>query len=220
MHHWAHKRIKDCDTWWEPETVWHREWKNRFPESYREIFFHDANTNEYHRADIHTPTGVTIEFQNSPLSVAEFNQRNNFYKKLIWVVNGLKFKGEFSFDRQIPCPNDPLLNDFEIAGMAYIKKEDILDLRDSKDCLFQVYGPNHPELKGLRLSDKHYAVSWKNKHKVWFDPRAVVFLDFGHEFLYWLRNREQILEPFWYIQVVKKEDFINKYLEGSEIENN
>ena len=37
MHHWAHAGRRNCDPWWENETPWHREWKSRFPESFREI---------------------------------------------------------------------------------------------------------------------------------------------------------------------------------------
>ena len=28
IHHWAHQNIKECDPWWENETLWHRNWKN------------------------------------------------------------------------------------------------------------------------------------------------------------------------------------------------
>ena len=32
INHWAHKRTKNCDLWWENETEWHRSWKDQFPE--------------------------------------------------------------------------------------------------------------------------------------------------------------------------------------------
>jgi hypothetical protein len=211
VHHWAHKKSEDCDSWSEPETEWHREWKNKFPETYREVIFHDPKTNECHRADIHTNSGVTIEFQNSPISTQELKSREDFYSKLIWVVNGQKFKGTFTFDRNIPNPTDPLLANFEMQGMVYFKKEDILDSEEDFFPLYQVYGSNDPGLKDLKLSDIHFAFTWKSKHKVWFDSNASVFLDFGHDFLYWLRKRDQLIGPFWYVQVVKKEYFISKY---------
>lgn len=34
--HWAHHARPHCDPWWEPESEWHRAWKARFPESWRE----------------------------------------------------------------------------------------------------------------------------------------------------------------------------------------
>jgi competence CoiA-like predicted nuclease len=29
--HWSHKSKKNCDSWWENETKWHRQWKSYFP---------------------------------------------------------------------------------------------------------------------------------------------------------------------------------------------
>src|ERR1700752_4564512 len=29
--HWAHRGMRDCDTWAEKETDWHRAWKDNFP---------------------------------------------------------------------------------------------------------------------------------------------------------------------------------------------
>ncbi len=211
VHHWAHKRKDDCDTWSEPETQWHREWKNKFPESYREVVFRDDNTLEFHRADVHTSGGVTIEFQNSPLSVEEFNQRNTFYKKLIWVVNGIKFKDNFTLDHEIPHPDDPLMNDFEILGKAYFKKDEIVELGVPAPRLLRVYGLHDPELNGLALSNNHYAFTWKNKHKTWFESPAVIFLDFGDDFLYRLMKKEQSVGLLWYLKIVNKSDFIQKY---------
>jgi competence CoiA-like predicted nuclease len=49
--HWAHQGIRTCDPWWEPETEWHRTWKNCFPEDWQEIS-HTSITGEIHRADV------------------------------------------------------------------------------------------------------------------------------------------------------------------------
>ena len=46
--HWAHWKSKDCDPWWEPETEWHRSWKNQFPVAWQEIG-HTAQSGERHR---------------------------------------------------------------------------------------------------------------------------------------------------------------------------
>lgn len=85
--HWAHKGKKHCDPWWENETEWHREWKNLFPEEWREVPCRDV-TGEKHVADIKRPDGFYIEFQNSVISKEEVESRNLFYKNLVWVVNG------------------------------------------------------------------------------------------------------------------------------------
>lgn len=82
--HWAHINA-DCDPWSEPETEWHKQWKNHFPPEWQEVVL------DLHRADVKTPKGV-IEFQNSPINPAEIKERESFYGKMIWIVNALNFK--------------------------------------------------------------------------------------------------------------------------------
>lgn len=77
--HWAHK-VKDCDTWSEPESEWHRRWKAKFPSRWQEC------TIGPHRADVVSPIGV-IEFQRSFLSMDEVKERESFYAGLVWVVD-------------------------------------------------------------------------------------------------------------------------------------
>jgi hypothetical protein len=84
--HWAHLKSKACDPWWEPETEWHRSWKNRFPVAWQEIG-HTAQSGERHRADVKTERGVVLEFQYSALSEAERVSREEFYPRLVWVVH-------------------------------------------------------------------------------------------------------------------------------------
>lgn len=86
--HWAHKAITDCDSWHEPETWWHRNWKNCFPIEWQEVFHTDSSTSEKHIADIKTPFGRVIEFQHSPIKPEERVARENFYKKMFWIVDG------------------------------------------------------------------------------------------------------------------------------------
>ncbi|WP_208116649.1 MULTISPECIES: hypothetical protein [unclassified Rhizobium] len=96
VHHWAHKGRRNCDPWWENETEWHRQWKNHFPEECREIS-HIAEDGEIHRSDIKTPHGVYIEVQHSAMTDAERKSREEFYKNLIWVIDGQPFKKNFAF---------------------------------------------------------------------------------------------------------------------------
>jgi competence CoiA-like predicted nuclease len=112
IHHWAHERGIDCDPWWEPMTQWHRDWQNNFEPAWREKIFRDDQSGEYHRADIYTSKGLTIEFQHSSLSSIEFESRNTFYKNLIWVVNGQPFKEQFTFTDATPNPQSLFLADF------------------------------------------------------------------------------------------------------------
>jgi hypothetical protein len=89
--HWAHRGVRHCDHWWEPETEWHRSWKNRFPTEWQEIV-HRAENGEKHIADVKTPQGEVIEFQHSYLKPAERRSREAFYNPMFWVVNGLRRK--------------------------------------------------------------------------------------------------------------------------------
>lgn len=85
--HWAHRGIRSCDHWWEPETEWHRAWKNHFPKEWQEIV-HWSTGGEKHIADVKTAHGVTLEFQHSFLSPEERVSREAFYPKMAWVVDG------------------------------------------------------------------------------------------------------------------------------------
>lgn len=87
--HWAHQRTCNCDSWWKPETPWHRDWKNVFPESWQEIS-HTSENGEKHIADVKTENGVVLEFQHSCLHPDERDARESFYPKMVWVVNGLR----------------------------------------------------------------------------------------------------------------------------------
>ena len=91
VNHWAHKGNRNCDTWWENETEWHRSWKGNFPIEWQEVVQFDE-TGEKHIADVKTESGWVLEFQYSYLNPEERRARNAFYPKLIWVVGGLRRK--------------------------------------------------------------------------------------------------------------------------------
>lgn len=78
--HWSHKNIDDCDTWNSGETLWHINWKNNFPKNNQEVIVGK------HRADVKLNNGLVIEFQASPISNIEIEERENFYKNMIWVI--------------------------------------------------------------------------------------------------------------------------------------
>ena len=88
MWHWAHMPNYRCDPWLEAETQWHREWKELFPEDWREVVQCDDRTGEKHIADVKTPHGTVIEFQHSPMEYEELNSRESFYQDMFWVVDG------------------------------------------------------------------------------------------------------------------------------------
>lgn len=91
VHHWAHKSKQECDSWWERESPWHREWKDNFPLEWQEIVQRDER-DEKHIADVKTTDDWVIEFQHSRIDPSERQSREIFYQRLIWVVDGLRLR--------------------------------------------------------------------------------------------------------------------------------
>lgn len=90
--HWRHRTKKTCDRWWEPETEWHRAWKEKFPRNWQEVFLPDHQTGEKHMADVRTAHGMVIEFQHSHIDPSERIARERFYQNMVWVVDGTRLK--------------------------------------------------------------------------------------------------------------------------------
>jgi competence protein CoiA len=95
INHWAHKGARNCDVWWENETEWHCSWKGQFPIEWQEVVHFDES-GEKHIADVKTREEWVIEFQHSYIRPAERRSRNAFYKKISWVVDGLRRKRDMS----------------------------------------------------------------------------------------------------------------------------
>lgn len=92
--HWAHFKGKSCDSWYEPETHWHKNWKLTFGKEISEIKIIKENC--WHVADILTKENVVIELQNSPIQKNIIRKREDFYgDRMIWLINGIKFKDNF-----------------------------------------------------------------------------------------------------------------------------
>jgi hypothetical protein len=89
IEHWSHHKARNCDPWWENETEWHRSWKSHFPKEWQE-FVHRAENNEKHIADVKTDQGYIVEFQHSHIKPEERQAREDFYKKMIWIVDGTR----------------------------------------------------------------------------------------------------------------------------------
>lgn len=84
--HWSHTPNYTCDSWYEPETQWHLDWKTQFQQKYTEVVI--VKQSEKHIADYYNSRrNITIEFQNSPLSFADKIKRESFYSNLKWVIH-------------------------------------------------------------------------------------------------------------------------------------
>ena len=89
--HWWHKNGRKCDSWYEPKGPWHKFWQDKFPEDCREIPRRDGDIK--HIADIFLPnSGYVIECQYSSMSPEKAREREEFYGKMFWIVNGTRLK--------------------------------------------------------------------------------------------------------------------------------
>lgn len=151
--HWSHKSLVDCDSWVEPESKWHLNWKDEFSKECQEItikkcisdycnnkkYNHNHNGKNHgdcidcefilHRADIKTKEGLVLEIQNSPISPDDICDREEFYGNMIWLLNG------------------------ETIGKN-------LELRDKKTYL---------------------TFSWKNPPKSWFYSERDIYIDMEYQ---------------------------------------
>jgi hypothetical protein len=87
--HWQHYKVVDCDSWKEPETAWHLNWKKRWAANEREVII--EKDGKKHIADVRNKNGIVIEFQNSPISMSTIAARETFYGKMFWVINAKNF---------------------------------------------------------------------------------------------------------------------------------
>lgn len=85
--HWKHKSKRDCDSWSEPEGPWHQSWKAFFPKEWEEVVITGENGKQ-HRADLYTDEGWVIELQHSRIKPEDRAAREEFYGKMIWIVDG------------------------------------------------------------------------------------------------------------------------------------
>lgn len=93
IHHWAHKSKTSCGGG--KTTEWHLSWQDCFPDDWQEVCLPDKETGEKHWADVCTEHGLVIEFQRSSIKSEERISRENFYKNMVWVVDGTRLKKDY-----------------------------------------------------------------------------------------------------------------------------
>lgn len=184
--HWAHSGRRHCDPWWENETAWHREWKDRFPREWQEIVHHDPGTGEKHVADVKTGRGLVIELQNSSMSPMELRSRESFYGWMIWIVNAAPFEGNFAILNPLPDPTAVFSQDLRFGqpsrrgvGEYWRKSEN-----PHGGPLYWMHSIRDIEAEIQAWYVGHHAVVWRRPRTVWFGATRPVFLDFGGEVLW------------------------------------
>ncbi len=148
IHHWQHHQDRECDPWKEHETEWHRLWKAKFPEKCQEVTI--ENNGEVHRADVRTPDGLIIEFQNSSISTTTITVREEFYEDMIWIVNAKAFKENFHLSSVVKTRLRELEEEAKYEATTYI-------------------GDYQGDLKAMddEIKEKHQATNSKALQRSW-----------------------------------------------------
>ncbi|MEP7377888.1 MAG: competence protein CoiA family protein [Chitinophagaceae bacterium] len=164
--HWAHKRIDSCDAWYKSETEWHRNWKQIFGVTNCEVIL--TINGQKHIADIQTIHGKIIELQNSPINLETLVSREDFYApNLIWIINGINFAHNFIIKPLQATEYDTYTPEFD----RFAKIHGFTPTYKSKD------GENKARF------------AWTRPKQVWTYAKAQVFIDFGDEFLFFVKER-------------------------------
>lgn len=215
IHHWSHFRQRDCDPWWENETVWHRNWKSLFPEECREIS-HIAPDGETHRCDIKTSSGIYIEVQHSAISDQERLSRESFYKNLIWIVDGTKFERNFDIYHPLPSPVSSLAQDLvwskaqrgllgAIDGMFFRISENPT-LTKCANPYGRVHGIDEIQQEMRQAYIGHRQYDWIRPRKTWLSATCPVYIDFRNKYLFRLEMYENYLPC---VRLIEKSKFLS-----------
>ncbi len=182
--HWAHLKDESCDSWYEPETEWHKNWKLIFGKENCEIVI--TKDGVRHIADILTENKLVIELQNSAIQKPIIFKRENFYgERMLWVINGIKFKNNFRHFTFRP-------NRYLVNGLYYSDPHGIIEAEHS-----------------IPHSKNDLTFSWDWPRKSWNGVQRNVFIDFGDENLFWVKDGMGTKTGRG--QQISKENFIKKY---------
>ena len=170
--HWAHIGSV-CPFEREPETEWHRNWKSIFPKDWCEVVTGDL------RADVMTPGGVAIEFQNSPISYRDIAKRERGYAKMAWILNGQPFSKRFDIYGAKPAKDGTVFCKYQWNhARKYVElmtKPIFIDFDFESDRLFRIkksHGRHGYGFIGTKSSLfktlANFHVPWEMIHKEYF----------------------------------------------------
>ncbi len=221
IHHWAHEGRRDCDSWWENETEWHRHWKSQFPKDWLEVS-HVAPDGEIHRADIKTPNGIVIEVQHSAMTDAERLSREMFYQNLVWVIDGRGFRDNFDIYHLLPDPSSEVASDlvWEKASRPMQGAARGIFYRFS-ECLAEDPSVTRAAIRGgwihgiAEIEEEvnaaycgHHQYDWVKPRRTWLDAVCPVYIDFGADRDYLARLEVYDETGLRCIRLISKRKFV------------
>lgn len=185
--HWAHYEDESCDKWSEPETEWHKNWKDIFGKEHSEVVIN--KNGKKHIADVFTSKEVVIEFQNSPISTTVIDAREAFYgEKMLWVLNGkgIDKKNFITFY----YPDERSRTRIHV-GHSAVNSNEGQEKNWSSD--------NNRDIK----------FQWNYARRVWMGAARHRFIDFGDAYLFMIEdwNAQKFGSGKW----ISKEKFVEKY---------
>lgn len=217
MHHWAHAGRKNCDPWWENEGPWHRAWKALFPIECHEIN-HVADDGEVHRSDVRTTHGIYVEIQQSAMTDGERQSREDFYKNLIWIVDGRGFAKNFRIHHILPDPSMEWAKECKWERVEHHTHHGTTSGMYGK---MKVIGPNgyateiwhfvndeRAKFEGAYIG--HNQFSWLRPHTTWLAAKAPVYIDFGSEDM--VRLETYPIDDLPCVRMIKKSALIRDLL--------
>lgn len=148
--HWSHANTLNCDSWSEPETEWHYNWKTLFPIENVEV------KKGNHIADAFW-MGKVIEFQHSTISVEDIKEREQHYGFMIWVLDGSQFSDRLTFSGDFSTKHLHCRWKWKRKSWFYSTKPVFIHLGDS---VYQVTTWTH---KGFYYK-KHSIVDFKKQY--------------------------------------------------------
>jgi competence protein CoiA len=211
--HWAHYGRKYCDPWWENETEWHRSWKACFPEEWREQVHFDGK-GEKHIADVKTPSGEVLEFQNSAMPTQELVAREQFYGKLLWIVNGAPFINHFFVLGRIPSPDAQWTWDVvfcrqeqNMRGRGFWRISENLGYKPGDLVLLHCTTEIQDEIDRDYVG--HHLYDWIRPRSVWFEAKSPVYIDFGGDLLWYMQRYDE--RGLLCVQAIRKRTIISEH---------
>lgn len=182
MWHWSHHKDESCDSWFEPETEWHKNWKLIFGKDNCEISIKKDGIK--HIADIYTKQEIVIELQNSNIQKPVIRSRETFYgERMIWIINGKHFKNNFSVHT--------------------------LSRLDEDEDYFRRNSPFAKQFGITSSSQNDINFSWSRPRRSWQGVQCHIFIDFGDENLF--KIKDGMGTKYGTGIHVTKERFITKY---------
>ena len=121
--HYAHKKLVDCDKWYEFNT-WVKDWQDKFKVEHREIIVeHD---NKKRRASIKVDT-LIIQLQSKSMTSSEFDERVEFFNSdnnhLVWLVDlrdkDIEYKGRPKKTEQYVWKRPYKFNNIDYFGSTF-----------------------------------------------------------------------------------------------------